>query len=84
VLVVSCKLVSSQEYDADNKTNKDKTMVIERPRRSGWKLVDTQQPFETTPDLYRFKGTAVANKVTVLTVNEELVTNETITLAWLR
>jgi hypothetical protein len=81
VLAVSRKVISSQEYDADNKTNKDKTLVIERPRRSGWKLVDTQQPFETTPDLYRFKGTAVANKVTVLTVNEELVTNETITLA---
>ncbi|MGH7649254.1 MAG: hypothetical protein ACREND_14145 [Gemmatimonadaceae bacterium] len=81
VLIVSRKLVSSQEYDADNKTNKDKTLVIERPRRSAWKLVDTQQPFETTPDLYRFKGTAVANKVTVLTVNEELVTNEAIMLA---
>lgn len=81
VLTVSRKLVSSQEYAADNKTNKDKILVIERPRRSGWKLVDTQQPFETTPDLYRFKGTAVANKVTVLTVKEELVTGETIVLA---
>jgi len=81
VLIVSRKLVASQEYAADNKTNKDKTLVIERPIRSGWKLVDTQQPFETTPDLYRFKGTAVANKVTVLTVKEELVTNETIMLA---
>lgn len=81
VLIVSRKLVSSQEYAADNKTNKDKVLVIERPIRSGWKLVDTQQPFETTPDLYRFRGTAVANKVTVLTVNEQFVTNETILLA---
>lgn len=81
VLIVSRKLVASQEYGADNKTNKDKILVIERPRRSGWTLVDTQKPFEATPDVYRFKGTAVANKVTVLTVNEELVTNETILLA---
>ena len=81
VLIVSRKLVASQEYAADNKTNKDKILVIERPIRSGWKLVDTQKPFETTPDLYRFKGTAVANKVTVLTVKEEVVTNETIMLA---
>ncbi len=81
VLIVSRKLVASQEYAADNKTNKDKILVVERPIRSGWKLVDTQKPFETTPDLYRFKGTAVANKVTVLTVKEELVTNETIMLA---
>lgn len=81
VLIVSRKLVASQEYAADNKTNKDKILVIERPIRSGWTLVDTPKPFETTPDLYRFKGTAVAKKVTVLTVKEELVTNETIMLA---
>jgi len=81
VLTLSRKLVASQEYAADNKTNKDKTLIIEQPIRSGWKLVDTPKPFETTPDLYRFKGTAVANKVTVLTVNEEFVTNETVMLA---
>ena len=81
VLTVSRKLVASQQYAADNKTNKDKTLIIEQPIRSGWKLVDTPKPFETTSDLYRFKGTAVANKVTVLTVNEEVVTSEAIMLA---
>ena len=80
-LIIFRKLVASQEYAADNKTNKDKILIIERPIRSAWKLVDTPKPFETTPDLYRFKGTAVANKVTVLTVKEEVVTNETIMLA---
>jgi len=81
VLIISRKLVASQEYAADNKTNKDKIVIIERPISSAWKLVDTPKPFETTPELYRFKGTAVANKATVLTVKEELVTNETIMLA---
>jgi len=81
VLIISRKLVASQEYAADNKSNKDKILIIERPIRSAWKLVDTPKPFETTPDLYRFKGTAVAHKVTVLTVKEEVVTNETIMLA---
>ena len=80
-LIIFRKLVASQEYAADNKTNKDKILIIERPIRSAWKLVDTPKPFETTPDLYRFKGTAVAHKVTVLTVKEEVVTNETIMLA---
>jgi hypothetical protein len=80
-LIVSRKLVASLEYAADNKTAKDKVLVIEHPIRYGWKLVETQQPFETTPSLYRFKGTAVANKVTVLTVKEEIVQNETIMLA---
>jgi hypothetical protein len=79
-LIVSRKQVSSQEYAADNKTSKDKMLVIEHPIRYNWKLVDTQQPFETTPTLYRFKGTAVASKVTVLTVKEESVTDESIML----
>jgi hypothetical protein len=81
VLIVGRKLVSSQEYAADNKSGKDKVLVIEHPIRYGWKLVDTQKPLETTPAHYRFKGTAVANKVTVLTVKEEIVQSETIMLA---
>jgi len=80
-MIISRKLVSSQEYAANNKTGKDKLLVIEHPIRQGWHLVDTQKPFETTPSLYRFKGTAVANKVTVLTVKEEVVQDETIMLA---
>jgi hypothetical protein len=80
-MIISRKLVSSQEYAANNKTGKDKVLVIEHPIRQGWHLVDTPKPFETTPSLYRFKGTAVANKVTVLTVKEEVVQDETIMLA---
>lgn len=77
-LIIDRKLVSSQEYAADNKTSKDKMLVIEHPIRQGWKLVDTQKPMETTPILYRFKGTATAGKVTTLTVREELVQSEAI------
>jgi hypothetical protein len=80
-LIVSRKLVATQEYAANNKSTKDKMLVIEHPIRTGWKLVDTQKPLETTPAVYRFKGTAVANKVTVLAVKEEVVQEEEITLA---
>jgi len=80
-LTISRKLVSSIEYAANNKTGKDKVLVIEHPIRYDWKLVDTQKPFETTPGLYRFKGTALANKVTVLAVKEESIQDETIMLA---
>jgi hypothetical protein len=79
-LVLSRRLVASQEYAADNKSAKDKTLLIEHPIRHGWKLADTQKPFETTPAVYRFKGTAVANKVTSLIVKEELVQNETLAM----
>jgi hypothetical protein len=80
VLVVQRKLVFSQEYAADNKTGSDKTLVIEHPIRHGAKLVDTPKPFETTPALYRFKGTAAGDKVTTLSVKEEMVQSESIAL----
>lgn len=79
-LILSRKLVSTQGYDANNKTARDKTLLIEHPVRRGWKLVDTQAPFETTPTHYRFKGIAAANKVTTLVVKEELVQNETLAM----
>jgi hypothetical protein len=80
LLIVSRKLRSTQEYAADNKTNADKTLLIEHPIRQGWKLVSDRKPFETTPAVYRFKGVAPANKVTTLVVSEELVSNESIAM----
>jgi hypothetical protein len=79
-LFIKRKLVGSLEYAADNKGDSDKMLVIEHPIRSGWKLVDTQAPMETTPTLYRFKGMAVAHKVTTLTVKEEWVQGETVAM----
>jgi hypothetical protein len=80
---VQRKEVSSTEYTADNKSTHDKTLLIEYPLRQGWKLVDTQKPFETTPSLYRFKGKALADKATVLTITEARVDSETIRLGGL-
>ena len=80
-LIIARKLTSSMEYAADNKTDKDKTLVIEHPVSPGWKLVDTRVPMETTPSVYRFKGIASANKVTTLNVRQEFAQNETIALS---
>jgi hypothetical protein len=80
MLIIDRKSVASQEYAADNKSARDKQLVIEHPTRAGWKLVDTQKPAETTPALYRFKGSAAAGKVTTLTVREELIHSETIAM----
>jgi hypothetical protein len=80
LLTVSRKLVSSQEYDADNKSTKEKMLIIEHPIRYGWKLVSTQKPFETTPAVYRFMGPAAPGKVTTLTVNEEYLQDENMSM----
>ena len=79
-LIVDRKFVASQDYQVDNKGTRDKTIVIEHPIRQGWKLTETLKPIETTPTLYRFQGNAVAGKVTVLTIKEESVRQETITM----
>ena len=76
MLVLSRKLVSSRTYTADNKATKDKVLVIAHPINSGWRLVDTQKPLETTSGMYRFTEPLPAGKVTTLVVKEELVQAE--------
>ena len=44
VLVLSLKSVSAKEYSFENKSDHDKTVVIEHPLRAGWNLVDTPKP----------------------------------------
>jgi hypothetical protein len=73
VLHLTYKYVYTQEYVAQNKGDKDKTLLIEHAKRGGWKLVDTVEPVETTEQLYRFKGASPAGKQTKLVVKEENV-----------
>jgi hypothetical protein len=80
VLVLDRKLSHTVTYAADNKSSQDRELVIEHPLQPGWKLVDTPKPFETTAAVYRFKGSAPANKVTTLVVKQEFVQNETVSL----
>lgn len=80
-LILDRKLVQTVTYLTDNKSSKDKELVIEHPIQPQWKLVDTPKPFETTSSVYRFKGAAPAHKVTTLAVNQEWIRNETVALA---
>ena len=80
VLELQTKHISSREYRAENKSEHEKTLLIEHPVRAGWKLVDTQTPAETTPAVYRFVGKAPPKKIAKLAVREEIVTNESVVL----
>src|SRR5262249_44402001 len=81
VLQVKRKSMRSQEYRTENKSDEDRALVIEHPVSYGWKLVDTQAPYETTPTVYRFRGKAVAGKVTTLAVKEEYVHDEGVVIS---
>lgn len=71
------KNVETQEYVFENKGEKDKTVIIEHPRKSGdWKFVDTVSPVESTDAVHRFEGKATAGKQSTLAVREEVTVTE--------
>jgi uncharacterized protein Veg len=79
ILEVSRKHVFSQDYVADNKSDAEKTLIIEHPIRQGWKLVEGK-PIETTQTLYRFKGTVPSKKASKMTITEETTVGETLAI----
>jgi hypothetical protein len=80
VLQLTYKDVASLEYLAENKSDATKTLVIEHPRRGGWKLAEPAKANETTDELYRFKDKLEPNKPKRLTVKEEVVRGETMAI----
>ncbi len=76
VLQLQRKNVSTQEYEADNKAETEKTLIIEHHFRPNWKLVQPEKAMETTDRLYRFKMLVPAGKTGTFTVKEEIVQSE--------
>ena len=71
VLELTYKQVFSQDYTAEDKAEKPKTLLIEAPRHPGWNLVEPKKALETTDALYRFEGKLEPHKPSRLTVREE-------------
>ena len=80
VLVLETKQLYTRTYSAHNTSDHDKTLIIEHGRRGGFTLVDTEQPIETLPNLYRFQGNAPAGRVATFTVREEFVSSSSFAL----
>jgi hypothetical protein len=79
-LQVTSKLIATREYRFDNTADDDRTIVIEHALRSGWTLAGETKPFETTPQLYRFKLTVLAKQQAKQSVIEEFVQVEALAL----
>ena len=70
--------VAIQEYNFIDSSDQPRTVVLEYPRRDGWKLKDTPAPFESTDLVHRFKVAVPAGgKATSFTVRETLIEQET-------
>jgi chromosome segregation ATPase len=80
-LQVTRKYVRETDYTVKNSDGKSKTVLVEQPFETGWKLVTPQEPAEKTRDLYRFAVTAEPGKPARLAVVEEQVVQETLALS---
>lgn len=78
VLQVTHQYVMTTVYDAQNKSDHDKTLLIEHPFQQGdWKLIDTPDPVEKTDLLDRFEEVVPAGKTADFVVKERRIADET-------
>ncbi len=77
-LILTNKYVATQEYLAENKSDHDKVLIVEHPRRADWELADTITPMEKTDAVYRFRENVPAGQQKKLVVKEQIVQNQTV------
>ena len=76
------RIVTTQEYLMENKSELAKTVIVEHPRRDAeWKLLDSPKPIESTDAVHRFKDKVEPGETSRLVVKEEQTTIEGFALA---
>ena len=55
ILVTRTALIQTKNYAVRNVDARAKTLIIEHPVHSGFKLIDTAKPVETAANVYRFE-----------------------------
>ena len=79
-MLISRRLVEDRTYLVKNRDTKAKTVLIEQPYRTDWKLAEPKEPTERTRDLYRFSLPVDPGKSVTLHVKETLPLQESILL----
>lgn len=80
VIAIKHRLLQSKVYTIRNKSSEKRTLLVEHPFRSDWKLIEPPKPVERTPTVYRFRTVVEGGKSEKLTVNEEQITSESVGL----
>lgn len=78
VLELTHKSQQKTTYDLQNKSDRDKTLIIEHPITPDWQLVQSPEPSEKTQSLYRFKLQTPKQAKKSLTITEENVHRQTV------
>lgn len=71
VLRMHRKVVEKKTYTIRNNDEKARMVVVEHPVRSGWELVETAKPTESTANYHRFRVEAKSKATTEFAVREE-------------
>jgi hypothetical protein len=73
IVTTHTKLVEEKKYRIVNRSQTDRTLLIEHPNRTNqqFKLVDTDKPVEETPEFRRFQTPIKAGETKTFTVKEE-------------
>jgi hypothetical protein len=73
IVTTNTKLTEEKKYRIINRSQTDRTLVIEHPNRTNqqFKLIETDKPVEDTPELYRFQTPVKAGETKTFTVKEE-------------
>jgi len=79
-LYLTRKYTYKQTYVIKNKADRERTLVIEHPRRSERKLVQPAEPAEKTGGVYRFEVKAPAEKTGKFEVVEERSAGQTVAI----
>ena len=69
------------KYLIRNRNTQDRTVIVEHPRRDGWKLVTPEKPADQTRNFYRLEVTVKAGALVTLEVAEESARRETVDIA---
>jgi hypothetical protein len=71
VLHATNKLRETKTYLIKNRSEHERTLLLEHPLRSDWTLVAPERPSERSRDVYRFQATVPAGKAARQEVIEE-------------
>ncbi|MFQ5926507.1 MAG: carboxypeptidase regulatory-like domain-containing protein [Terriglobia bacterium] len=71
VLRMHSKVVEKKTYVIRNNDDKARTVVVEHRVRSGWEMIETPKPAESTASYHRFRVEAKAKTTSEFAVREE-------------
>src|SRR5947209_6712632 len=78
IVYTTTKVRETKTYTITNRNDAERTVLIEHPVRNDFKLMETDKPWETAADFYRFQVKVPAGKSDKQTVTEERTINQSV------